>query len=828
MINRHLLQLIRSHLGDQQQIPEGYDELLKEISAVYDKLDNIEENEKAGKSPVVSDLSGKQAPGKSFYEPLNPFINPPTVISSEQFLDVSEERFRALIENNYDGIILRDEKFLITYSSRSADRILGYTFEEMAGKTFIDTIHPEDLDKVKRSQWQVLRSPGKPVACTFRTRHSSGNYIWIERIMTNMLYLKNVNAIVSNFRDITERESVTQALSVSQQRYALAKKATNDVIWDWDINTNRIYRSANYKSQFGYAPSAENVYDESWINNIHPDDKEAVLGSMHQKVFDKSEDKWEEEYRFFRSSGELAYLHDVGYIVRDASGRPLRMVGAISDITEKKIAQLNLIESEKRYRLVSENPILGITWKSLDGNIINVNQAFCEMTGYSTHEILNRHFSAFTHPDDCLKDMTAMDNIIQEKTDTYRTEKRFITKQGETIWAELNLVPVKNENGNVSYFIGMIQNINSRRQAEENLRRSEANLRSIFDHTSTAYLLLDTQGKAISFNPPAKLWVKNSLGKDLAEGEECIGLFPVDRHPDLTAKANIILAGKTLCYEASYVQPDGSTKHYEVLLSPVKKDREIIGICTAMTDITGRKQNEQETIKLVDRLQSKNNDLRQFAYIVSHNLRSPIAKISGLTSLFDHAGNTEEETSALIGYIRDEVKNLDNVVKDMNTIITVSDSEQEAKEFVHFEHELSLILKLFENEIRELGATVHFDFRQVHGTVTVKSYLYSIIYNLVSNALKYRSDDRSLELNIESGLHERFITFSVQDNGSGIDLVRHGNKLFGLYKRFHESSIAGKGIGLNMVKVQAESLGGRVEVDSKPGLGTKFTIYLPK
>ena len=120
------------------------------------------------------------------------------------------------------------------------------------------------------------------------------------------------------------------------------------------------------------------------------------------------------------------------------------------------------------------------------------------------------------------------------------------------------------------------------------------------------------------------------------------------------------------------------------------------------------------------------------------------------------------------------------------------------------------------------------DFSQVSGLFAVKSYIYSIIYNLISNAIKYRLPGVPLQIHLQTTQGGKFICLLVRDNGMGVDLVKNGSKIFGLYKRFHGSTIPGKGMGLNLVKTHAESLGGHVEVESKVNEGAVFKVFILK
>jgi PAS domain S-box-containing protein len=244
-----------------------------------------------------------------------------------------------------------------------------------------------------------------------------------------------------------------------------------------------------------------------------------------------------------------------------------------------------------------------------------------------------------------------------------------------------------------------------------------------------------------------------------------------------------------------------------------------------VNDTTEIKKVELEVLMMEDRLHSKNKELRQVAYMVSHDLRAPIAKILGLASIFD---NDAPENKFLVKKIAEATVHLDNVVKDMNNILATRHIEKENQEYIHFDSKLKLITKVLEKEIKESKASITTDFHEAGGVVTTKGHLYSILYNLLSNSIKYRLSETPLHIHLQTTDQEKFVCLSVKDNGMGIDLLKNEEKVFGLYNRFHGDTFPGKGVGLHLVKVHAESLGGKVEIESKVNEGTQFKIYIPK
>jgi PAS domain S-box-containing protein len=256
-------------------------------------------------------------------------------------------------------------------------------------------------------------------------------------------------------------------------------------------------------------------------------------------------------------------------------------------------------------------------------------------------------------------------------------------------------------------------------------------------------------------------------------------------------------------------------------------DENIRAFIITYRDITERKQVEASNLELIERLQKKNNELRQFAYIVSHDLRAPIAKIQGLVTILQEDDDDAESKMMIQDYIFTEVENLDHVVSDMNEIITVGDSSQMKNDLISFEDKLSKISLVLKNEISESGAVISYDFNAAPYIVSVQSYIYSIMYNLLSNALKYSANDRKPEISLLTFKSGDFNCLSVSDNGIGIDLKKDGDKIFQLYKKAGVKHADGRGIGLHMLKIQVEALGGYIEVDSNMNSGSTFRVFLP-
>jgi signal transduction histidine kinase len=218
-----------------------------------------------------------------------------------------------------------------------------------------------------------------------------------------------------------------------------------------------------------------------------------------------------------------------------------------------------------------------------------------------------------------------------------------------------------------------------------------------------------------------------------------------------------------------------------------------------------------------------NNELRQFSYTVSHNLRGPLASLMGLISLVDQR-NLNEGNAEIFNYIKTSVNRLDHIISDLGKIIDIRHDIFQIREKINLDRELDSVLQVFKKDIEVHNVSIERDFSGCEEIFSVRPMVHSILYNLISNAIKYKAPDRRPEIRLSSRINGSYI-IHVSDNGLGIDLKNHKDNLFKLYKRFHYHT-EGKGLGLYLVKLQAESLGGRVEVVSELNRETTFTVYL--
>ncbi len=268
-------------------------------------------------------------------------------------------------------------------------------------------------------------------------------------------------------------------------------------------------------------------------------------------------------------------------------------------------------------------------------------------------------------------------------------------------------------------------------------------------------------------------------------------------------------------------------KHiYAELAVKRREDRTAISANGFIIDVSDLKEAELKEKKIAADLVQRNNDLEQFAYIISHNLRSPVANIVGVSNALIAGDLNEEEQTDFMNALSHSVQKLDEVILDLNHILEVRNNISESREWVSFAALVESAKVNLAGMLEGTNVTIRTDFSSVDRILTIKSYVYSIFYNLISNSIKFRRAGVEPIIEISSAREHDRVIVTFKDNGIGIDLNNRSNHVFGLYKRFHPQYAEGKGMGLFMVKTHAEILGGKVTVKSAVDVGSEFRIEL--
>ena len=316
--------------------------------------------------------------------------------------------------------------------------------------------------------------------------------------------------------------------------------------------------------------------------------------------------------------------------------------------------------------------------------------------------------------------------------------------------------------------------------------------------------------KRNQFGSVAESWMQRLHPEDKVAVQEAMNAAVLYNEKYDTQFRIIGDKGEVYCIRASGIV------EYDTAGKPVR----MIGI---NWDITPRIAANREREMIIEDMVQRHTALEQFTYIISHNLRAPIANIIGATDLLADVDLSVDDRLVLTKGVNESVVKLDTIVKDLNHILGVKGDVYNHNEEVDFAELVEDIKNSITDKIALHAVIISYDFSAVSGVLTLKPYLYSIFYNLITNSIKYRQKDVPCLICIKSEKVNNKLMLSFSDNGTGINIEKYGEHIFGLYKRFH-TDVDGKGMGLFMVKTQVEKLGGKIAVSSIEKEKTEFKI----
>lgn len=379
---------------------------------------------------------------------------------------------------------------------------------------------------------------------------------------------------------------------------------------------------------------------------------------------------------------------------------------------------------------------------------------------------------------------------------------------------------VIDEEGLVQGLFGILHDVTEKKRIEA----ENARLLHVIKHSRDEIYLFNTSTFKFEF---LNIGALVNTGYTM---EEMKNMTPVDIKPEFT-KSDFVKMVKPLLnkkqerivFETVHSRKDGSTYPVEVHLQRI--EQEIGDVFMAIVlDISDRKKAEKVIRDSQDLLEYQNSQLVDFCNIVSHNLRSPLANMSMLIDAIEDSED-EEDKKLFISKLKPVIGNLHETFDELVESLQVRQDLEVVSEKIHLEEIVKKQLEGFEGQITTMDATVNVDFTEATHVKYPPKYLSSILHNLISNALKYKSTERDPVIKIKTKRKNNSIILSVKDNGMGIDLDRHHDKMFKIRKVFHNNPDA-KGFGLFLTKTQVDAMGGKIWVKSKPGKGSVFSIEI--
>lgn len=669
--------------------------------------------------------------------------------------------------------------------------------------------------------------------------------------------------IVPGFRSIQikNRELESRNRQLQEIEQTLKDKYKETV----KLNESLNYSRNQYKVFIEQAPGAIAMFDtdmkylvasQKWYSDYGLTNT-SIIGKSHYEIFPEISEEWKkihqeclagdisknQEAPFYRADGSIQWLQ---WEVRpwkneeDEIGGLLMYTDDITAYKKLKSEQERLLEILDR---TCETANIGV-W---DFNI-HTREIIWDSMMYHIFRIPHGEVITLTKFISIFKESGSMYTIANALKELFKhggkfdIELKFFLSDGPDVW--IRVIGEYEKHPNNPKIIGIVQDITKIKQQEINISNLLIEINSILNSaTEISIISTDTDGIITHFNTGAEKLLQYTkeemIGKHtplklhtLEEIEQSNQTLTNNLIDGFEAFSLLTKNGKPDTREWTYIRKDGSTIKVLLSVTSLKDESDNIrGFLYVATDLTELNKLKVDLLernisleKLTSKLTEQNLTLANFAHITSHNLRSPVINLNSLMHFYSES-ETDEEKQDIMQKFEIVIKHLTETLNSLIEALKIKQSAHENIEYISFEKTLVKTMEICTGQIMEIQPTITIDFSQVSGIEYKKDYMDSIFLNLLTNAFKYRSKERDLILDIKSIKTDQNTTQLIfSDNGSGIDLTRHGNKIFGLNKTFHRQDKESKGVGLFIVKNQVEALGGTISIASEVEKGTTFTI----
>jgi two-component system CheB/CheR fusion protein len=735
-------------------------------------------------------------------------------------------KLQAIMDNSLQGYLLIDNKYIIVSLNNAASQIVPMFSKEVlkVGDSFINAmpansiaVFKENFDKAWGGQMTMRDIQLSPEATL------NGKEIWLH-VRYAPVYGSNgkVEHVLISYYDISVEINAQRELKNKEAKFRALSENSKDMKTIHSTDGSILYSSPSVSNLLGYSP--EELTELTVSDLIHPEDVETFVEKI-SSILPAPGKTFNNEHRILHKNGEWLWCEaTITNMIHEPEIRGF--VSNFRNITERMTAQLALSKSEAFSRGVLDSLSSHIAVVDKTGLIIEVNKAWNNFAKNNGSIQMDRTCKGSNYFDVCKKAISESDEtaaqalkgmleVLNKTKEIFYLEYPCHTET-EQRWFGMRVLAFENDD---SMIVVDHRDITDRKVAESEIKY-KANL---LDMVEQAIITTDLRGFVTYWNRAAENTYEWKA--EYAKGKNITHIIPNVRNLGEARKIILELkTGQSLSGEFFTFKKNGEQFPVSFTNSPIYNESgEITGVISVSRNITNRKKREAEREKMIQDLIYRNKNMEQFSYIISHNLRSPVANILGLTDLIKISDFNLAESLEIFSGISASAHKLDEVVKDLNEVLTLKTSTFEQKEYVYFQTIVEDVMHTLDPVIKKGNVRIETDFFESDRLLSVKSYILSIFYNLINNSIKYNKPDTNPSIKIKSKKTAGGLQLIFKDNGLGIDLKKQGETVFGLYKRFHLHK-EGKGMGLFMVKTQTETLGGKVSIKSEVNKGTEFIL----
>jgi PAS domain S-box-containing protein len=721
--------------------------------------------------------------------------------------------FSSAVESAMDGIQIVDFDGRIMFSNKAVENIYGFTHEELKG-THVNDMNV-DPDFAEKEILPSIQKKGSWIG-ELMVKHKDGHQfqIWLNTSLVMNNEGKPI-AMVGIIRDMTD-------VKRAEKRIVTLIDALPDIIYFKDTESRNLVVNQAFANLTGL--KKEELEGKTDKELLPPALAEHCKKQDDEVIQSRKLMRYEEEHDFH---GEQVFQETIKVPLHDEKGAVTGLVGITRDITEQKKAERKLRESEERFRGAFESTGVGASMASLKGQFIKVNNALCEMLGYSEEELLAKTFSDVTHPDDVQIGLDTVKKMVSGEMTHTVFEKRYVKKDGQLINVVISPTIIRDSDGNPLHFMALFQDVTERRNAVKAIKESEERMRLLMESAQDIIVMQDMESKYTYYN------ANPSYGLNK---EDIIGKSPQDFHDKETAKRimdrfkRVTKSGESLSEEIQ-VSWQGEPLWMHEQTSPVRdSDGTIRGVVTIARNMTEMKRLEEQL-----RHSQKMEAIGTLTTGIAHEFFNILTAIKGSAEFLDIDISKGSPLKSYVNVIQSSVERATRLTQSllMYSRKQLVKMETMALDEVA-EHVINLISTLVIDDIN-----VEFQCKEKGLKVTAdRDQLEQVMMNLAVNSIDAMPNGGTLTINIDTedidsqhvdehaGIEPgRYAIISVSDTGIGMD-VKTQEKMF---EPFFTTKDVGKGtgLGLSMVYGIVNKHNGYITVVSQPDRGSTFKIYLP-
>jgi len=653
----------------------------------------------------------------------------------------------------------------------------------------------------------------------------------------------DINGVYVTCTETTQKILSFKQLEESKNQLEFAIEATELGTWDYNPESGKFTGNHRLKDWFGLAANDE-IDLQIALNTVSEKDRKRVKSAINRALDVSSGGRYNIEYTILN-------LKTNSERVVSAKGRTwfneeqvaYRFNGTLQDITDQDHSKKTIQQKDDKLKQTQERLKLALSAGALATYIWDIrrdrmypDENMCKLFGkqYPMEEGMPLHvFVEAIHPDDIPSTLTKVKKVMETGED-YKTEYRVKGVDGIYKWVLAAGKVDYAEDGSPNLFSGFLLDINDRKKIEDALVESEAKFRRVSESNMLPLAFWTVEGSITEAND-AFLELLGYSKEDLTSGKIRWKDYAVDEELDRhTIEIEKARSGNVIPpYEARLRRSDGKII-YTLVSFAMMKNRKENGIIFIL-DITDKKQSEFELKKINKELKTNNEqlkkvnaDLDNFIYTASHDLKAPVSNIEGLViSLRSHLESEvyefDDDTNMLLQLMEKSINRFKATILDLTEITKAQKEQEEDILEVNLSQLMEDVKFSIHDKIADSHATIETNFSEAPYIKFSKKNLKSVIYNLVSNAVKYKDRNRVPEIVLKTEKSKEHVILIVQDNGLGLT-KENQLKIFGMFKRVHDH-VEGTGIGLYIVKRIIDNAGGKIEVESEVGKGTIFKVY---